>query len=394
MFHALKVMNPRYSLKDVDVLADRNNLRVLLEFCQGKWNGPFRLNIFLKAETLVITRQESKWWRKCDGVSRGWEFEKQFTRPTEGLEEATSHYRVIRYPLGPLNAVVRFEADAYDDGFVSDLPAKVENPPSNGNSTETPNFTWNSPIRVLRKGHSIPATQIVELKTQKHNPFGKNGKVQCQDQLWFGRTSRLITGPYDGETGVVNNVKYEIATERIKSWEEQNQESLRKLPALLVQLRTALKQCKALNGAGVLLREGRGGNLVIRSLESNASPFGYDLFNAHWGDSYSTPFQAAKPWNWTGRAYDDRPAYRIRGHGGRGGPSRGGPSRGGTSPGGGSSPGSGRSNSPRGSDNAQPPTPARVPRPIVRVSRGRGVRRAGGPRGGGNSQPPSEPPAA
>lgn len=287
MFHALSVMNPSYQLNDVDVLADRNNLRVLLEFCQGKSNGPFRLNVFCVLNTLVIVRKESKWWKACDGVSYGWNFEKHFTRPLEGLEDATSHYRAIRYPLGPLNVVVRFEADAFDDGIASDILTESETDAVSGTSTGRPTFNFKSRIRVLQKGHIIPSTQMVELKTQKYDPKTVH-KVLCQDQLWFGRTSLLFTGRYQGDTGVINRVSYEVATDRIKIWEERYQESLRKLPALLMYLRDVLKKQPGPNRAVVLLREDKGGPLSIRSMEGLNQAISRDHFMKHWGRSQAS----------------------------------------------------------------------------------------------------------
>ncbi len=44
----------------------------------------------------------------------GWgrNFERTFTKFPPGSGESTGHHRVLRYPLGDLNCVVRFEVDA------------------------------------------------------------------------------------------------------------------------------------------------------------------------------------------------------------------------------------------------------------------------------------------
>ncbi|KAF1935854.1 hypothetical protein EJ02DRAFT_304663, partial [Clathrospora elynae] len=231
MFHALSVMNPDYQFNDVDVLADRNSLRTLLEYTQGK-GGLIRLDIYLVYNTLVILRNEQRWWKSSDGHSYGYNFERFFTQPTKGMEDATSHYRAIRYPMGPLNVVCRFEADAYDDGIVSDELTESEAAAVSGGLASRAIFEYRAPIRVLQQGHIVPTAQIVELKTQSHVP-GICKPVACQDQLWFGRTSLLFTGPYDKDTGVVKHIKQEDAKERVKKWEENQQEPLRKLVTLL-----------------------------------------------------------------------------------------------------------------------------------------------------------------
>lgn len=281
MFHALNVMNPGYQFNDIDVLADRNNLRVLLEFCQGKANGPFRLNLYLLFNTLIIVRKETRWWKHSDGISYGCNFEKFFTQPTKDMEDATSHYRAIRYSMGPLNVVVRFEADAYDNGITSDFLTESEVAAVSGNLAERPTFDFRAPIRVLQKGHLVPTAQMVELKTQKYDPRGTS-LVQCQDQLWFGRTSLLYTGPYEGGTGIVKRVKKEDATERVKKWEHNNQESLRKLVALLTELRAVLKREKRPNRAVVLVREHKDGPLSVRSMEGVSFAVSRDVFLKHW----------------------------------------------------------------------------------------------------------------
>ena len=281
MFHALSVMNPNYQFGDVDVLADRNNLRVLLEFVQGKSNGPFRLDLYLLFNTLVIVRKESRWWKHSDGVSYGCNFEKFFTRPAVDMEDATSHYRAIKYSMGPLNVVCRFEADAYDDGLVPDELTEAKAKAVSGGLAERPIFDFRAPIRVLQKGHIVPTAQMVELKTQKYDPE-RFRPVACQDQLWFGRTSLCYTGPYELNTGVINRVKLEDATDRIKNWEEANQESLRKLVTLLTQLRAVLKRERRPNRAAVLVREGKGGPLSVRSMEGMSHAVGKDFFMKHW----------------------------------------------------------------------------------------------------------------
>jgi hypothetical protein len=281
MFHALKIMNPDYQFNDVDVLAERNSLRVLLEYAQGKFTGPLRLDLYLIFNTLVIVRKESNWWKGNDGKSYGCNFERFFTRPTEGMEDATSHYRAIRYPMGPLSVVCRFEADAYDDGIVSDELSQSEAAAVSGGLTKRPQFTYRAPIRVLQKGHIVPTSQMVELKTQRHDP--QNPKtVNCQDQLWFGRTSLLFTGPYEKDTGVIKRIKQEIATSRIKTWEKNQQEPLRKLVDLLSKLRSVLKRERKLNRSAVLVRDSKDGPLTVRAMEGRHFGINKEFFDKHW----------------------------------------------------------------------------------------------------------------
>ncbi|EUC46188.1 hypothetical protein COCMIDRAFT_36149 [Bipolaris oryzae ATCC 44560] len=319
MFEALSVMNPGFTFNDVDVLADRNNLRVLLEFAQGKANGPFRLNIYLVFNTLVIVRRESRWWKLSDGHSYGINFERDFTTTTDDMRDATSHYRAIRYNMGPLNVVCRFEADAYDDGMGNDNLTESEVAAATGNGagpTTRPTFNYSAPVGVLQKGHIVPTAQMVELKTQAYHPES-SALVQCQDQLWFGRTSLLFTAPYDKETGRVQRVKKEDATERVARWEEAQQEALQKLVALLVRIRAVLVRERRPNRAVVLVREAKSGPLVLRTMEERSHAVDRDTREIFW------PFRPQSFGGHRGRGNDrGRASFhgsRGRGQGGPGG---------------------------------------------------------------------------
>ncbi|KAF2440172.1 hypothetical protein P171DRAFT_435951 [Karstenula rhodostoma CBS 690.94] len=267
LFTALGVMNPGYQFWDVDVLADRNNLRILLEFCQGKANGPLRLDVHMVYNTLVFVRKGEKFWRRqSHGIGNN--FEKNFTQPGDDMEDATSHYRAIRYPMGPLGVVVRFEADAYFEEPASDNLDPTEADAVTGALlAERPRYDFRPPVRFLQKGHIIPTAQMAELKTVTHREEGTSA-VTCQDQLWFGRTTHLFTGVYKMEDGKgkVLRIKYENAKERVDRWEEKNQDALRKLVDLLTRIRAALKQQEGPVRAGLLVRESRDGPLVLRTM--------------------------------------------------------------------------------------------------------------------------------
>jgi hypothetical protein len=323
MFHALGLMNPNYQFNDVDVLADRNNLRLLLEVCQKKSNAPFRLHLFLVHKTLVIVRKEPKWWKQHNGGSRGSNFEKFFAKPAEGMEDATNHYRAIRYPMGPLNVVVRFEADAYDDGvfpFTQSEAAAVT-----GDMAERPRFTYNTPIQHLQKGHVVPNAQIVELKSKTH-PDGKCfERPNCQDQLWFGRTSRLYMGPYKPETGIISHVREDNTAktmEWVKKWEANHQEALRKVVTLLSMLRAVLEQDPRPNHGVVLVREEWSGPLVIRKMRNeNSYAVKHTFLHRHWpqqarGGAYRGQRGGrGAPYAARGRGQNHQQPYHPRGRG-------------------------------------------------------------------------------
>lgn len=288
VFNALTIANPDLNLKNSDILADRNNLRTLLEVVQGKTVGPFRLDLYLIFNTLIIVRREDGFWRRSDGKSYGFNFEKHFTTPTPDMADASSHYRAIRYRMGPLRVVCRFEADAYVDTAAdmlseSEAAAIVPPVPIEPDLLKRPNFTYRAPFKVLQKGHFVPGHQLLELKTQVERPREDGqSNVACQDQLWFGRTTHLYTGRYESGTGKILYVKKEDATERIKKWEERHQESLRKLVGLLTLLRDICrKQGGPVKGV-VLVREDPKGPLVVHKMQDKRKIVQREFFERHW----------------------------------------------------------------------------------------------------------------
>jgi hypothetical protein len=309
LFTALGVMNPGLQLFDVDVLADRNNLRILLEFCQGKANGPLRLDVHMVYNTLVFVRKGERFWRRqAQGIGNN--FEKNFTQPGDDMEDATSHYRAIRYPMGPLQVIVRFEADAYFEESASDqLNATEADAVTGALLAERPRYDFRPPVRFLQKGHIVPTTQMAELKTTTHREEGTS-PVMCQDQLWFGRTTHLFTGIYKMENGKgkVLRVKYENAKERVDRWEEKNQDALRKLVDLLSRIRAMLKQQEGPIRSGILVRESKDGPLVLRTMLRKSHIIGREFFSTHWERK---PAGAPRGHNMRGRWSTDR-SYQER----------------------------------------------------------------------------------
>lgn len=290
VFHAMTLMNPDYAFNNIDILADRNNLRVLLEFVQGKTVGPFRLDLYMVFGTLLIVRREDGFWRRSDGKSYGFNFEKHFTTSHPSLADATSHYRAIRYRMGPLNVVCRFEADAYvdtasDQLSASETDAVVPPIPTDPDLMERPRFTYRAPFRVLQKGHLVPGSQILELKTQVEKPRSEDKSqplVACQDQLWFGRTTHLYTGRYEAGTGKILYVKREDAKARVKRWEAKEQENLQKLVGLLAMLKGMLMGLQGPLRAAVLVREDPRGPVTLHEMQEKHNVVQHQFFQRHW----------------------------------------------------------------------------------------------------------------
>ncbi|KAF2709867.1 hypothetical protein K504DRAFT_429936, partial [Pleomassaria siparia CBS 279.74] len=303
MFHALSLVSPSQDFSSVDIIADRNNLRTLLDYVQGK-RGTFRLDLHLIGRTLFLVRSGDRYWGRTNGVAYGHNFEKHFTRAQQGLHDATSHYRVIRYPLGPLNVVVRFEADAYHTGLDSDVVPNVDTenaaaacdanvvpvpPMTGGAAASRPRFVYRTPLRVVPMGTATPCSSIAELKTCSFREDRSLPNVRCMDQIWFGRTPHLFMGVCErGGTGVFKRIKYEATREKAGEWETKNQDALKKLVALLIRLRGIVKMEQGPCKAVVLVREDESGPIRIREMRVKTYIIDNGAHRAHWPRANAT----------------------------------------------------------------------------------------------------------
>jgi hypothetical protein len=284
MFCALETMNPKARLDEIDIIADRNNLRNLLRFIQGKTTDPFRLDLQLVNNTLFLTRKDARFWQNSSGLSYGFNFERHFTQPAGGMHDATAHYRVIRYKMGTLNLAVRFEADAYyeqtsstDDVERSAVQASAF---VDGGPKDLPRYRRK--IQVIEKGHSVPSYSIAELKTCPHLEHKSIGPAKWMDQLWFGRTSHFFMGVYEKGTGLFLRFRHAYIRDSMPSWEAKMQTNLQKLTALLSDIRTIVRNTEGPMRAAVLVREEVHGPIMIRAMKEKKPLVPFQSLLRHW----------------------------------------------------------------------------------------------------------------
>lgn len=252
MFRALSVTNPNFKFDQVDVVVDRNSLRKLLAVVTGRLFKTFRMDLALEHSTLIITRRERK-SREVINSSQdagyGHEFERSCTSFAPGLKDSTSHHRVVRYHLGPLDCVVRYEVDAgLDESKTISKPeqanSRIETADEDEleitlralaiNESQGPGKAQR-PTDVIKKGRVQNTTTLIELKARKKRPPWK----EVLPQLWFGRVPHLALGIHTD--GVFHEVIVEDITARYSEWEIRCQSDLRKLVQLLQCLIETLK---------------------------------------------------------------------------------------------------------------------------------------------------------
>ncbi|KAF2811985.1 uncharacterized protein BDZ99DRAFT_441037 [Mytilinidion resinicola] len=271
-FQALAVMSPNAQLDDVDIIANRNSLRKLLNFAAGRRQDPFRMDLHMVKDTLFISRKERNARFMIHGALNsgyGHSFEQAFTRPEDGLDDSSSHHRVIRYRLGDLNCVVRFEVDAYyEDTGDPDVANSMQQPIDQAITMMAQRAVKNPLPSAIPKG-----TTKVIIKAKKAEKLN-----DAMPQLWFGRTRYLLTGKH--VNGVFRSISTSHVEPKFTNWEMVNQENLRKLVGLLADLKRIVRETK--RGAAMLLCESKGAPLRVLEAKSERSALPEEMIMKHW----------------------------------------------------------------------------------------------------------------
>ncbi|KAK0732260.1 hypothetical protein B0H67DRAFT_549859 [Lasiosphaeris hirsuta] len=263
VLQAAAVMSPDFRLDKVDIVTTRNSLRKLLDFCSGRSQQSFRVNISLVKNTLLIEQYDTA-FMAFQSTGWGHNFEKTFTRFPVGLEASTTHDRFLHYPIGDLNCVVGFEVDACYEGNLGndDKPAeatdgplelvqagmerlqlsfKTEAGPSDSKTKSTTASPTTSRARsklpFTTNTKIMPQSTAAEIKSRSKKPGGT--VAPYLPQLWFGRTPWLIVGSHT--EGTFHHISVTNVTPLLERWETEHQAELRKLAALLAELREAVR---------------------------------------------------------------------------------------------------------------------------------------------------------
>jgi hypothetical protein len=285
-FQGLSIMNPNMNLDTVDIVANRNSFRKLIDFAAGSKRDPWCMGLHMVNNTLFISRKEKHATQMIFGAANsgyGHNFEKAFTKPEDDMDNSSSHHRVIRYHIGSLDCVVRFEVDAYyDDPDAVPEPAedmatamtqlKIQDQPPIKSSLQQ-NTSAEKTTQAIQKGTLIDPSKLAEIKAKRLNRV-----AEALPQLWFGRTPWFMNGNHN--KGRFDSVTIAHAEDLYPRWEENNQDRLRKMVSLLGELRRVVQ---ATGGrAAVLVCEKKGGDLKIYEMKRDGGVLPVDIIKRHW----------------------------------------------------------------------------------------------------------------
>lgn len=230
-------MNP------IELTTDRNSLRKLLQFVSGKVSKSWRIDVDIVEDTMFLTRWEQNQLQIITGARNsgyGHECEKAFLSFDSNLQESSGHHRIIRYNLGGIESLVRFEADGYiDDGSSIDELSQGLSGLHVQNSVDVFASSPESEVKVIKKGHIVDNETILELKSC-------SASLNIQEtipQLWISQTHHLLVGRH--KEGLVEvEPKRVNMDEYFPAWESKNQENLGSLVGLITKIREIVKRVK------------------------------------------------------------------------------------------------------------------------------------------------------
>jgi hypothetical protein len=317
LFRALYLTHPDFDIRSVDVISDRNNIRKLLSFINpsSRKNGlePFTMNIEISKDTAIFKREETKtqdYIGPHDFRGYGHEFEKAYT--TSQIPGSTGHHRIISYRFGGMSFIIRHEVDGYVKANTTTSPAGGDDAGNNtlssafksmslSQTTDRPeNSHPRSKLTVKEEGQLVPLETTLKIKTRV---FHKQISIEeVSPQLWISQTPKLVRAYH--QRGVFQQAEVTETGSQIKMWENDHQEDLKKLAALIREIVAKVKEC---GGRATLRYDDAVDKLVIQKSDGNKM-LPEDLY-LKWDNMADSDENPKKD----GRAEDDGPGCSVGG---------------------------------------------------------------------------------
>lgn len=275
-FKALLTMHPDFNMRPIGLTTDRNSLRKLLRFVSGKVPRSWRIDIDVIEDTMFFTRWEENQIQMITGArdsGYGHEFERAFLHFDSNLQQSSGHHRIIRYDLGGIDCLVRFEVDGYVDDDLCDekqssiATSTVDELSQALSKLNTKNSTSQAgEVKVIEKGRLVDNNTILELKSRS----GSLRMAEIIPQLWIAQTHHLFIGRHkDGLVDV--EPQQMIMDERLRAWECENQENLRGMVSLIKEIRKVAERVK--RGKCVMVCEMEDKHGILRMYERKGGNF-------------------------------------------------------------------------------------------------------------------------
>ncbi|PVH69993.1 hypothetical protein DL98DRAFT_598198 [Cadophora sp. DSE1049] len=268
LFQTLLHQHPEFDMSPIQLVTDRNSLRNFLSFA-SKGPGKWRIDVDMINNTMFLNQWEEFRLMMINGHQDsgfGHAFEKSITTRESGLD-AIHHERIVRYELGGLDCLVRFEADAYlNANGNTESEDRVAIPSSDPPAPKPSRPVLKPPyklVHVVSSGHDIDPALIAEIKSCSTRKFNIS---KALPQLWFSQTKHLCVG-YHKDGLVTEKLEMKDMTEELQKWEASSQEHLKTMIRIIEEIREIAKTarrcvvvCNMVDGVKCLSVFGRKGS--------------------------------------------------------------------------------------------------------------------------------------
>jgi len=226
---------PKFDWPSVDFVTDRGRLRKLLAWTRGL-SDEWRIDTELAGTRTVLLSGHAPITKMSGGRSTtyGFNFEEASTYPVPGLENESSHHRIIAYNFDGLRMVVRFEVDACFPYDTSTSVPPSDNSAASGKGREKKKAlgsSLNHPgVKIIRGGSSeVPQTHLLEIKT--HSGMRLNWP-KTYPQLYLSQTPNIHHAFHKG--GRFTSIeKFVLGQSELAGLEKAGQVGFKKLRKLL-----------------------------------------------------------------------------------------------------------------------------------------------------------------
>ncbi|KAF8811046.1 hypothetical protein BYT27DRAFT_7134500 [Phlegmacium glaucopus] len=227
LFRAISITAPETDFNSFDIITDRRNLRLLMNFASHQEQEEFRFDVEIVGNSVIFSRWID-WESRRFNAGYGKEFERKFTKIPECSRGSLVHKRAVGYTLGGLRLMVRFEVDAC-----------LEAPAEDSGKGEVV-MTLNG-HKLILKGALSKAEEVVEIKTR-----AARGAVNCgitekdMSQMWLSMTPILCQGFH--KNGVFERIEVTDYEQKLGDWEKRSQERIGGLVQVLRCLKGVMKE--------------------------------------------------------------------------------------------------------------------------------------------------------
>ena len=202
---------------------------------------PFRFDVELVGDTVFFVRKENDPKEIIEGVrGYGHTFPEAYTTWDEDVKGSETHQRVVRYKLGDLDCMVRFECDGYlpsnqkstdsksfQTSSVKDLVTALA-----GSEMCTKVYSPESALTINTGGFKIDQDSIFDLKTRSGRYRKEIDMQDVYPLLWLKQIPNFIIAYHDG-AGLFEDIRVQNVKKDIDMWEKENKSAIRRLVILL-----------------------------------------------------------------------------------------------------------------------------------------------------------------